>query len=125
MIITKALPATGGGTSNSDALDLGEGAGVSQVELEIVAPALTTTELPDDETVTYVVQTDTASAFSSPTDMYDQVVVQTGSGGAGAVTQTVKVGLPSDCERYVRVSATTSSGAGDCSGSSVTLRAVM
>jgi len=48
------------------------------------------------------------------------VLVQTGAGGAGAAAATARFAIPSDCERYVRVTAT-NSGTGDASGASMTV----
>jgi hypothetical protein len=122
-INAKALPAAAGSV-NSDGHDLGAGSirTVQDAELELLieSPALTTTELPDTETLTYKVQHDTASDFSGAATLMDAVLVQTGAGAAGAVAANARVKLPSDCNRYIRVVATGSTSIGDCSGKSLT-----
>jgi hypothetical protein len=67
----------------------------------------------------YGVQCDSDSAFGSPKTLALEALVQTGAGGAGAAAATARFRLPTDCERYVRVSAV-NSAAGDASDKSVT-----
>jgi len=123
LIVTKALPATDGAV-NTDAIDLGAPSAradlVAGCELLVEAPALTTTELPDADTMTYKVEMDTTSAFSSATTLADSLILQTGAGGAGAAAASARLKLPTDCERYIRVVATGAGGIGDASGKSVT-----
>jgi len=119
---TKALP-NGAASSSTDAIDLGpltDRGARPPMELEILAPALTAAQLPDDKTMTYKVESDSASNFASPKTLADAVLVQTGAGGAGAAAATARFAIPSDCERYVRVTAT-NSGTGDASGASMTV----
>lgn len=89
------------------------------VELLIEAPALATADLPDTETMTYDVYHDTASGFGSETLLAGSVLIQTGAGGAGDAAASVRVALPSDVKRYIRVKAT-NSGAGDASDKDMT-----
>lgn len=116
--------ASSAGSVYTTAFDLGAGTQdfVADAELRIEAPVLTTTELPNGETVKYDVQHSTDN--SSFTDIAKEVVVQTGAGAAGAAAQNVNFRLPVDVNRYVRVKATTSTSAGDCSGKSVTSKIV-
>ena len=121
--VTKALP-NGAATVASDGIDLGHGTKgdfLAACELEIAAPALAVADLANGDTMTYDVYHDTASDFSSETLLMDNVITQTGAGGAGAAAQTVAVRLPVDVKRYVRVKAT-NSAAGDASDKSLTAR---
>lgn len=114
---TTAL-SNGAGTVNAVAIDIGlmtgRGAKLEGMELLITAPALTTTQLPNSETMTYKVQEDTMLACSSPETLGDAVLVQTGAGGAGAAAATARFRLPSDCQQFIRVTAT-KTGTGDAS----------
>ena len=122
-IETKAL-SNGAGNTATDAIDLGalsdRGAHLSSCELLIEAPALNTTQLPDGETMTYSVESDDNSGFSSATIVADKLILQTGSGGAGASAAEARFKIPSDCEQYIRVKAT-KTGTGDCSSLEMTV----
>lgn len=121
--VTKALP-NGAATVASDGFDLGHGTKgdfLADCELEIAAPALAVADLANGDTMTYDVYHDTAADFSSETLLFDNVITQTGAGGAGAAAQTVSRRLPVDVKRYVRVKAT-NSAAGDASDKSLTAR---
>lgn len=123
LTVTKALPAEAAAIY-TDGIDLGvsaNGLHLAPCELLISAPALATGVLGDAATMTYAVQMDNDSAFGSPTTLYSAAIVQTGAGGAGAAAATKRLPIPSDVERYIRVSAT-NSAAGDASGSSVTAK---
>lgn len=121
-IETKAL-SNGAGSVSSTGFNLGaltgRGHRPENLEMEIQAPALTTTQLPDSETMTYKVETDDNSGFTSAKTLYDKVIVQTGAGGTGAAAATARYKIPSDCEQYIRVTAT-KTGTGDCTGVSLT-----
>jgi hypothetical protein len=125
-IETKAL-GTADATVTSGAMDLGalsaRGARLEHgdCELEIQAPALNTTQLPDADTNTYSIETDDDVAWGSAKIIADKVIVQTGAGGAGAAAVTERFRLPSNCERYVRVKSVLAGGTGDCSGASMTV----
>ncbi len=122
---TKALP-NGAAAINSDGIDLGhtaKGHFLASCELLVSAPVLTTGELPDAQTMTYVVEHDTASDFASAATLLDNVIVQTGAGGAGAAAKTAQLRLPATVNQFVRVKAT-NSGAGDASGKSLTMQLV-
>ena len=117
---------TADGTTQSAAIDLGRvltarGHHPEGLEIEIEAPALTTTELPDADTATYSIEMDTVSNFASPTVVEDTVIVQTGAGGAGAAAQTNRFRLPLDLEQFVRVKCVLAGGTGDCSGKNCTV----
>ena len=116
-----ALPAAPGAV-NSGSVDLGQGPHVAGAELRVQAPALTTAELPDAETVTYALESSTDDAvFNAVCD----AGVQTGAGGNGADAVDFRFTPPSTGERYWRVVATSSGGAGDQSGKNTALQVVV
>jgi hypothetical protein len=122
---TFALP-NGAATTNSGALrtdNSARGDFCANHELSLAAPALTTGQLADAQTMVYALQTDDNSSFSSPTTIVDRLLVQTGAGGAGAAAATRYFRLPANVEKFVRVTAT-KSGAGDASGASAVLKAI-
>lgn len=108
-----ALP-TADGTSYSRDFDLGDDARKGEnFELHLSHPALTTTHLPDADTLTANI---VAGASSNPTTVIlGAVLVSTGAGGAGAAAAEKQVRLPSDCPRYVRVQWVAAGGTGDMS----------
>ena len=118
--VTKALP-NGAATTNSDAIDLGtstRGDFLANCEVLMTAPALTTGELGDTQTIIYTLQHDTDPAFGTVTDLAPNVITQTGAGGIGAVGATYRLRLPTTVKRYIRMkqvktgatNASTSSG---------------
>ena len=118
-----ALP-TAAGTVNGTAIDLGNamsGRGSRQAHCELLlsAPALTTVQLPDAVTSKYSIQGSTLANFASVVPLATTCLTQTGNTGAAA--QTWRMKLPSDCPRYVRASVITSTNAGNCAASSMTL----
>lgn len=124
--VTKALP-NGAASITTDGIDLGHGTRgrfLANGELLISAPALTTAELPDGQTITYSVEHDTASGFGTVATLYAEVLKQTGAGGAGAAAAEVRVRPPSNVKRHVRVKAT-KAGAANASTKSVTVEVVL
>lgn len=124
--ITRALP-NGAQTVASTGIDLGHGTlgdFLANCELQIEAPAVSTTELPDGQTFTYDLFHDTASDFSGEVLLADNVVTQTGAGAAGAAAQTVQYRPAVDVKRYVRLKITGSATAGNASGKNATFRLV-
>ena len=117
----KALPAAAG-SIETDPIDLGPGTnlGLKRLELEVQAPALNTTELPDAATTTYDMEHSDTSG-SGYVDLALGILVQTGAGGIGALAQNVRYALPGDVKRFVRVQATSASTPGDQSGKNVQL----
>lgn len=111
---TTALP-NGAAAVNSASIDLGhteEGA-APPCELELVAPLLTVTEQPDAKTMIYTLE-DSADDSSFAVLATGQVVmVQTGASSSGAAAETTRIGIPSNCRRYIRITAT-----GSASGNS-------
>jgi hypothetical protein len=118
-----ALP-NGAATATCASLDLGPvtiiGLRDTSRDYELVAPTLTTAQLPDTKTMTYDVIVSANSDLSGPTVYIAGAIKQTGTGGAGAAGQTFYFGLPSNTPRYVGFRAT-NSGAGDASGAIATL----
>lgn len=116
-----ALP-DGAAAVATDPIDLGltsRGDLLPQVELVITAPALTTAELGDGDTMTIGVYQDTAADFATEA-MIATAIVQTGADGAGAAAASHTLALPADCGRFVRLKST-NSGSGDCSGKAATV----
>lgn len=119
--VTKALP-NGAATVASDGIDLGLSTRsnfAAQVELVINAPALATGDLGDADTMIYDVYHDDAAGFGTESLLFDNVITQTGAGGAGAAAVEKRLKLPSNVKRYIRVKAT-NSDAGDASDKSFT-----
>lgn len=118
---TKALP-NGAASTTSDAIDLGHnttGAMLVGHDLLIEAPALAVGPMADAKTMKYTVLHSDNADLSSPSNLYADVLTQTGAGGAGAGATSVRVQLPGNVKRYVGVKAT-GSASGDASGSSFT-----
>jgi len=100
---TFALPASASSSTNqATPFDLGaEPYKTENVEVEISVPALSTTIAPDTRTVTYILETCTATNFSTiDQTLYSETF--TGAGGAGVAAQTKIVRIPSNCARYLR-----------------------
>ena len=114
-----ALP-NGAGDTTTSAMDVNPSGTTLDADFRLTAEALTNGELADGETVTYSVESDTDSAFSSPTTEIETLVTQTGAGGSGDDAIDKRFRLPSTAGRYVRVKAT-KTGAGDASGKTMTL----
>jgi hypothetical protein len=117
---TKALP-NGAATTTTDAIDLDAGGSradfVANTELQINAPALGTSPMPDAKTMSYDVIHSDNSDLSSPTVIGGAVVLQTGASGAGAAAATGRFRFPTNVKRYVGVRAVGST-TGNASGSS-------
>jgi flagellar capping protein FliD len=122
--LTKALP-NGAATVTSSSVDTGKatanGHQPGNVEFLLTAPALTTTELADTQTITYNVITSDNSDLSSPSTLIAGPIVQTGAGGVGAVGATYRFRLPTSAKRYVGFTAV-KAGASNASTSSGTLQ---
>lgn len=94
---------------------------VANCEMLLTAPALTTVQLPDAQTVTYSIQSADDSAFGTNlTTVAASCLVQTGAGGAGAASATVRYRPATNAQRYFRLKAV-KVGAADASGASATL----
>ncbi len=128
LVQTKAL-SNGAGNTAIDGFDLGHnaaklGRNLADFEILIEMPALTTTELPDTNTYIMSIEMDDNSAFSSATVLHAEVLRQTGAGGTGAVAASVRVRLPSNVERFVRVKGT-KTGTGNVSAKVMTVSLVL
>ena len=91
------------------------------VNLQVLAPALTTTMLPDTRTMSYVIA-DSAdnSSFTAIGTLATQVQTGASSSGASAATYTFK--LPPNTRRYVRLQITSGASTTDSSTKTATLQ---
>lgn len=98
-----------------------------RMEWEIDAPALNTTQLPNAATVAYAVMMSNSNTMSNAVLIYDNVIIQTGAGGAGAAAATARFRLPfqpgglNAALRYLAIRATTANTPGNCALASMTL----
>lgn len=122
--VTKALP-NGAASVTTDAIDMGNSSGDFRADCELLiqAPAMGTTPMGDAKTMKYQVLGSANSDLSAPTILADQILIQTGAGGAGCAAAEARWRPPSNCPRYIGVKATGST-TGDASGSSVTAKLV-
>lgn len=106
--VSTALP--GGAVSvvgtGIDLMNSTNGDLVANVEFDLAAPALTTTQLPDTKTITYDILTSVNADMSSPTVLMPGVIVQTGAGGVGAVAASFRFRLTNNTKRYLAAKAT-------------------
>jgi len=117
-----ALPSAASSSTNSATVDLGSAAPnqPGSVELELNIPALTDTMVPNTRTVTYIVETCTATNFSTiDKTLYSEVFTGAGSGIAA---QVKRLRLPADCARYIRAKVTLGASTTDSSAKSATLK---
>jgi len=119
-----ALPAASA-TTRSAQIDLGSTGGknarVEDWEIEIQAPALAVGELANAQTVTYGIEHSTASG-SGYAVLADEIIVQTGAGGAGASATSGTFRLPRNTDRYINVVAVASAGGGTPSTQNCTVK---
>jgi hypothetical protein len=116
----------GANTTNSTGIDLehgDDGEFLADAEVLINAPALTTGQLGDTQTITYSLRHSDAADFSGDSELLGNLIVQTGAGGAGAAAAEKRVRLPSDVKRYVRARAV-KTGASNASTASATAKLV-
>lgn len=123
---SRALPNGAATVTMAAGIDTGksttQGHQPGNVEYLLTAPALTTAQLADAQTMKYDILFSATEALGSPTVYITAAITQTGAGGAGAAAQTFRFRAPSDGLRYVGARAT-KSGAGDASGATFTLEA--
>lgn len=120
--VTKALPA-GAASTTSDGIDLelgSKGDFIADCDIKLSAPVLTTVQLPDTKTMSYIIEHGDAANFSDAATLFPSALTQTGAGGAGAAAATFTGKLPTDVKRYVRAKCT-GVATGDGSASSLTL----
>lgn len=122
---TTALPASAASAQSSgiDLMNSANGDFVADLEVTVDAPALTTTELPDGKTMTYVIQHDTDVAFGTVADLVT-IGTQTGAGGVGAAAATYRAHLPTNVKRYIRAKATLVAAAGSPTAKNFVLHVV-
>jgi hypothetical protein len=118
LTITRALPDADGTVTSSD-FDLGADTYKGEnYELEITIPALSSTLLPNADTLTTTVQ---GGASAAPSTSLSLVHVTTGTGSTIA-EQKLRFRLPSNCPRYVNVKGVAAGGTGDMTGVSYTIK---
>lgn len=101
-------------------IDLGLGDKVTDAELTITIPDMTTTHLPDADTLTVTVLN---GAAASPTgELLSMQEVFTGAGGAGASGRTIRYAIPTSALQYLRVKIVAAGGTGDMSALSATVQ---
>ena len=100
-----ALPSSASSSTNSATIDLvGTTYQPDNLELELSVPALSDTIVPSTRTVTYIIETCTATNFSTiDQTLYSETF--TGA-GAGVAAKVKRVRLPANCARYVRFKVT-------------------
>ena len=113
-------------TPSIDTGNVAPGDFLAKGELQVTAPALTATQMPDTTIQTYTVQhSDDNTTF---TDLFASCVVQTGASSAGAAAATIAAKPPTGVKRYIRLKivGTNGSGAlGDCSAAKAVLDFLM
>ena len=125
--VTTALPASASATVNGTSLDLGDAISglpfvtTETVNVQVLAPALSTTIAPDTRTMSYVLA-DSAdnSSFTAIGTLATQV--QTGAGGVGAAAATYTFKLPPNTRRYIRLQITSGGSTTDASATTATLQ---
>jgi hypothetical protein len=116
----------GAGTTLGAAIEVGCGTPddfPENGEFKIEAPALTTTQLPNSETMSYSLVTDDVDTFNSSAlvVLLPNVLVQTGAGSAGAAATSWQGRPPiGGIRKYIGIKAV-KTGTGDCSTVSATL----
>ena len=100
-----ALPASASTSTNSTTIDFGADTFKPEnLELELSVPALSDTIVPSTRTVSDMIETCTATNFSTiDQTLYSETF--TGA-GAGIAAKVKRVRLPSNCARYVRFKVT-------------------
>lgn len=101
------------GGANTAAFDLEQAVGgdIERVVFELAGPALTTAQLADTKIVTYTLQ-DSADGTTFAAVDPAITTTQTGAGAAGAAAKTVRVRVPANTRRYVRIAQTASASPG-------------
>jgi hypothetical protein len=118
LTLTRALPTADGTVTSSD-FDLGADIYKGEnYELEVTIPALTSTLLPNADTLTLTIQ---GGAAVTPTTSINLVQVTTGTGSTVA-EQKIRFRLPSNCPRYINAKFVAAGGTGNMSGVSATIK---
>jgi len=121
---TFTLPATASSSTTSAVIDLGADTKPHNIEVELSVPALTTTINPGTSTagVTYIIETSTTSVFTAIASVIRSKNFA-GDTTTALVAKTIRAGIPSDCERYVRGKVTLGTTTADASALAATLTA--
>lgn len=125
---TDALPTADTSSYNTgmdlDALTF-KGIRPTEIELRISHPDLTTTHLPDADTLTFDVVSDTALPIDGSSSVVAAaILVSTGTGAAGANPSFARYRIPSNFPRYIGIKATSAGGTGDISAIDMTTELV-
>lgn len=113
--VSRALTASDG-TVRSPDIDLGcVPHAIEMVEVAIQVPALTTTELPNADTVTVALCTGNTAV---PTAVHHTFPAITGAGGEGAPATELRARIPSNAGRYLNATFTSAGTSGNMSGKS-------
>lgn len=118
---TFTLPASASASTNqATPFDLGADTfKPEEVEVELSVPALTDTMVSSTRTTTYIIETCTATNFSTiDATLYTKTFTGAGSGVAA---QVIRVRLPSNCARYIRAKVTHGASTTDSSAISATV----
>ena len=119
--VALALPNAASTTVSGAAIDMGADTfKPANVELDLAIPALSTTIAPDTRTFTLSFQTSTTSDFSTVARTIGSKIL-TGAGGAGIAATSLRVRLPSNCERYVRCQVVSGASTTDASALNATV----
>lgn len=124
LMIEDSLPGAGASVAFG-VFDLGNsrrGDFVARCELMVEWPAMTTLELPDTESLTWVVEHGDAADVSDAAAIATGTLA-TGADGAGSPPGKHRLHLPLNVKRFVRVTLT-NSGAGDPSAKTATVAIV-
>lgn len=115
-----ALPSAASSSTTSAVIDLGADTHKGEnIELNLYLPALSATIVPSTRTVTVIIETATASAFST---VSRTILSKTLTGdGSTIAAANYRCRVPSDCERYVRAKITFGASTTDGSAVSATL----
>jgi len=119
----RALPAAASTSVFSASIDLNavDPLIADNFEIEVAAPALTTTMAPDTRIMEYAIQ-DSADDSSFADVITLDKAKQTGASSAGAPAVTVRAKLPSSVRRYIRLAVTSGASITDSSAVSATLK---
>lgn len=125
---SKALPAAASGNTITNPINVyntPQGHFLAGCELEVSAPALTTTMLPDTRTATYDLlhsdEVNVDGTIKGPVVLQAGFILQTGAGGAGAAAVTKKIRPQTSIKKFVALRCTLGASTTDSSARSMTL----
>jgi len=124
LTVTHALPDGAAATTSAAGIDLGLRADAQMLadfQINIVAPDLNVTELPNAKTLVYALMGSASSNMGTPTLIADNLIVQTGAGGIGDLGSEIDYKLPDDFAfQYIGL-RTTGDAAGDATTADATI----